>query len=59
MNRILLDEKAIREIASRFGAYCEDGKPPVLDDLELARFANHVFNIGYDVGMRRANEETV
>jgi hypothetical protein len=45
-----MTEDHIRWMASRCGAYCEDGKPVQFDDFDIVKFANLVFNSGHREG---------
>jgi hypothetical protein len=50
MDHPLMNEDHIRWMASRCGAYCEDGKPVQFDDFDIVKFANLVFNSGHREG---------
>jgi hypothetical protein len=50
MNHPMMEEDSVRWLASRCGAYCEDGKPVQFDDFDIVKFANLVFNQGYRTG---------
>ena len=50
MNNPLMTEDSIRWMASRCGAYCEDGKPVQFDDFDIVKFANLVYNHAYRAG---------
>ena len=50
MNHPLMDEEKVRWLASRCGAYCEDGKPVVFDDFDIDKFANLIYKLGIREG---------
>jgi len=45
-----MNEQQIRDIAQKFGAYCEPNKPALLEDLDLVAFANYLYDIGWSAG---------